>query len=72
MENLQNLLYLLSACLLIIGLKMLGSPKTAVRGHAIGAVGMLIAAAVAPLLGAEATGPAGALSPADRLTAIAR
>ena len=50
MENQENLLYLLSACLLIIGLKMLGSPKTAVRGNAIGAVGMLIAAAVALLL----------------------
>ena len=46
----ENLLYLLSACLLIIGLKMLGSPKTAVRGNAIGAVGMLIAAGVALLL----------------------
>ena len=70
MENLQNLLYLLSACLLIIGLKMLGSPKTAVRGNAIGAVGMLIAAAVALLLGTEAGGPAGEISQADRLTAI--
>ncbi|MEC8895949.1 MAG: NAD(P)(+) transhydrogenase (Re/Si-specific) subunit beta, partial [Planctomycetota bacterium] len=70
MENLQNLLYLLSACLLIIGLKMLGSPKTAVRGNAIGAVGMLIAAAVALLLGTEAGGPTGEISQADRLTAI--
>ena len=43
----ENLLYLLAACLLIIGLKMLGSPRTAVRGNAIGAVGMLIAAGVA-------------------------
>ena len=43
----ENLLYLLAACLLIIGLKMLGSPKTAVRGNAIGAVGMLINFAVA-------------------------
>ena len=46
----ENLLYLLSACLLITGLKMLGSPKTAVRGNAIGAIGMLIAAGVALLL----------------------
>ncbi len=52
----ENLLYLLSACLLIIGLKMLGSPKTAVRGNAIGAVGMLIAAGVALLLSRDASG----------------
>ncbi|MEE3230853.1 MAG: NAD(P)(+) transhydrogenase (Re/Si-specific) subunit beta, partial [Planctomycetota bacterium] len=52
----ENLLYLLSACLLIIGLKMLGSPKTAVRGNAIGAVGMLIAAGVALLLSRDAGG----------------
>ena len=52
----ENLLYLLSACLLIVGLKMLGSPKTAVRGNAIGALGMLIAAAVALLLGTDSEG----------------
>tara|TARA_B100000809_G_scaffold150111_1_gene147618 strand:+ start:2605 stop:4023 length:1419 start_codon:yes stop_codon:yes gene_type:complete len=52
----ENLLYLLSACLLIIGLKMLGSPKTAVRGNAIGAIGMLIAAGVALLLSRDAGG----------------
>ena len=52
----ENLLYLLSACLLITGLKMLGSPKTAVRGNAIGAVGMLIAAGVALLLSRDAGG----------------
>ncbi len=52
----ENLLYLLSACLLIVGLKMLGSPKTAVRGNAIGAVGMLIAAAVALLLSQDGEG----------------
>ena len=52
----ENLLYLLAACLLIIGLKMLGSPKTAVRGNAIGAVGMLIAAGVALLLSRDAGG----------------
>ena len=66
----ENLLYLLSACLLIVGLKMLGSPKTAVRGNALGAIGMLIAAAVALLLGSEAGGPAGEISQANRLTAI--
>ena len=52
----ENLLYLLAACLLIIGLKMLGSPRTAVRGNAIGAVGMLIAAGVALLLSRDAGG----------------
>ena len=66
----ENLLYLLSACLLIIGLKMLGSPKTAVRGNALGAIGMLIAAAVALLLGSEAGSPAGEISQVNRLTAI--
>ena len=66
----ENLLYLLSACLLIIGLKMLGSPKTAVRGNAIGAIGMLVAAAVALLLGSEADSPTGEISQVDRLTAI--
>ena len=66
----ENLLYLLSACLLIIGLKMLGSPKTAVRGNALGAIGMLIAAAVALLLGSEAGSPDGEISQANRLTAI--
>ncbi len=66
----ENLLYLLSACLLIVGLKMLGSPKTAVRGNALGAIGMLIAAAVALLLGSEAGSATGEISQANRLTAI--
>ncbi len=66
----ENLLYLLSACLLIVGLKMLGSPKTAVRGNALGAIGMLIVAAVALLLGSEAGSPAGEISQVSRLTAI--
>ena len=66
----ENLLYLLSACLLIIGLKMLGSPKTAVRGNALGAIGMLIAAAVALLLGSEAGSATEEISQANRLTAI--
>jgi NAD(P) transhydrogenase subunit beta len=38
-----NLAYLVSAVLFILGLKGLSSPKTAVRGNMIGAVGMLIA-----------------------------
>jgi NAD(P) transhydrogenase subunit beta len=37
------LTYLLAAVLFIVGLKMLGSPRTARRGNAIGATGMLIA-----------------------------
>jgi NAD(P) transhydrogenase subunit beta len=38
-----NLAYLVAAVLFILGLKGLGSPKTAVRGNMLGAVGMLIA-----------------------------
>ncbi|MEE9367344.1 MAG: NAD(P)(+) transhydrogenase (Re/Si-specific) subunit beta [Pontiella sp.] len=38
-----NLAYLVAAVLFIVGLKGLGSPKTAVRGNMLGAVGMLIA-----------------------------
>jgi len=38
-----NVAYLVSAILFIRGLKGLGSPKTAVRGNQVGAVGMLIA-----------------------------
>ncbi|MGE5235591.1 MAG: NAD(P)(+) transhydrogenase (Re/Si-specific) subunit beta [Acidobacteriota bacterium] len=38
-----NLLYLVAAVAFIVGLKMLASPKTAVLGNAIGAVGMLVA-----------------------------
>ncbi len=42
-ENIINLSYLISAVLFIIGLKMLGSPKTARPGNFYSAVGMLIA-----------------------------
>jgi NAD(P) transhydrogenase subunit beta len=38
-----NLAYLVASILFIYGLKGLGSPKTAVRGNMLGAVGMLIA-----------------------------
>ncbi len=41
--TLINLAYLVAAVLFILGLKGLGSPKTAVRGNMLGAVGMLIA-----------------------------
>jgi NAD(P) transhydrogenase subunit beta len=43
MDQLINLAYLVAAVLFIQGLKGLGSPKTAVRGNMLGAVGMLIA-----------------------------
>lgn len=43
MDQLINLAYLVAAVLFILGLKGLGSPKTAVRGNLLGAVGMLIA-----------------------------
>jgi NAD(P) transhydrogenase subunit beta len=43
MDQLINLAYLVAAILFILGLKGLGSPKTAVRGNLLGAVGMLIA-----------------------------
>ncbi|MGH9339407.1 MAG: NAD(P)(+) transhydrogenase (Re/Si-specific) subunit beta [Acidobacteriota bacterium] len=38
-----NLIYILSALLFTLGLKMLGSPRTARRGNLISSVGMLIA-----------------------------
>jgi NAD(P) transhydrogenase subunit beta len=44
--NLINFAYLVAAVLFIVGLKMLSSPRTARRGNAIGALGMLIAVAV--------------------------
>jgi NAD(P) transhydrogenase subunit beta len=39
----QNLAYLLAAVLFIFGLKLMSHPRTAVRGNALGAAGMLIA-----------------------------
>ena len=44
--TLVNLVYLLSACLFIIGLRGLSHPRTAVRGNMLGAVGMLLAVVV--------------------------
>ncbi len=46
MEWFQALGYLLSAVLFILGLKYLGSPRTAVRGNQLGASGMLVAVLV--------------------------
>ena len=43
MEQIINLAYLVAAVLFILGLKGLGSPRSAVRGNLTGAVGMLIA-----------------------------
>jgi NAD(P) transhydrogenase subunit beta len=43
MDQLTNLAYLIAAVLFILGLKGLGSPRSAVRGNLIGALGMLIA-----------------------------
>ena len=43
--NLINAAYLLAAVLFILGLKGLTSPRTAVRGNRLGALGMLLAAA---------------------------
>jgi len=42
-SNILNLSYLLASVLFIMGLKLLSHPKTAVRGNALGALGMLIA-----------------------------
>jgi H+-translocating NAD(P) transhydrogenase subunit beta len=43
MTQLINLAYLVAAVLFIMGLKGLSSPRTAVRGNMLGALGMLIA-----------------------------
>lgn len=42
-ESLINIIYLVSAVLFIFGLKLLSSPRTAVRGNMISAFGMLLA-----------------------------
>ena len=41
--NIENILYLISASIFIIGLKQLSSPKTARNGNRFSAIGMLIA-----------------------------
>ena len=48
-----ELLYLLVAVLFIVGLKLLSSVRTAARGNALSAVGMLLAAVVTLMLVAE-------------------
>ncbi len=42
-ENLVKLAYVVGACLFIVGLKMLSSPRTAPRGNMLAALGMLTA-----------------------------
>ena len=42
-SNIENIFYLLSASLFIIGLKRLASPATARNGNRLASVGMLIA-----------------------------
>ena len=42
-SNIENIVYLISACLFIIGLKRLASPTTARNGNRLASLGMLIA-----------------------------
>ncbi|GBF51169.1 NAD(P)(+) transhydrogenase subunit beta [Leptospira ryugenii] len=46
LSHFLNLSYLLASVLFIVGLKQLGTPKTATRGNLLGAIGMLIAVLV--------------------------
>ncbi len=46
LTHFSNLSYLVASILFIVGLKQLGTPKTAVRGNILGAIGMLIAVLV--------------------------
>ncbi|MDZ4728111.1 MAG: NAD(P)(+) transhydrogenase (Re/Si-specific) subunit beta [Leptospira sp.] len=46
LNHFLNLSYLLASILFIVGLKQLGTPKTASRGNILGAIGMLIAVLV--------------------------
>ena len=46
-ENLVDFCYLLAACLFIVGVKCLSSPKTAPRGNLTAALGMLVAVVAA-------------------------
>jgi NAD(P) transhydrogenase subunit beta len=50
-QNLENLVYLLAAVLMILGLKGLAHPRTAVRGNRTAAIGMLAAIAATLLSG---------------------
>ncbi len=46
LNHFLNLSYLVASILFIVGLKQLGTPKTASRGNILGAIGMLIAVLV--------------------------
>ncbi len=46
MNAIIPLVYLLSAVLFIVGIKLMSTPRTAVRGNLVGATGMLLAIAV--------------------------
>lgn len=48
-NSLINLVYLVAAALFIFGLKMMAHPRTAVRGNLLGALGMVLAIAMAML-----------------------
>ena len=50
LDNLVNLVYLVSAVLFILGLRGLAHPRTAVRGNLMGATGMLLAVVVTLLI----------------------
>ena len=56
------LLYLLSGVLFILGLRGLGSPRTARRGNQIAAVGMLLASVVTLVYVFDQAGQTDALS----------
>jgi NAD(P) transhydrogenase subunit beta len=55
-QHVENVVYLIAATLFILGLKKLGSPRTALRGNALAAIGMLLAI-VAVLVGLETESP---------------
>lgn len=46
LNNIINLAYLVASILFIVGIKLLGRPRTAVRGNAFGALAMFIAVVV--------------------------
>lgn len=49
-EHILQLGYLVAAALFIFGIKGLGSPRTAVRGNHLGAIGMLVAVVVTVIM----------------------
>ena len=48
-SNIENILYLLSAALFILGIKRLASPATARKGNRLSSIAMLIAIVVTVL-----------------------